>query len=100
MRNAMAGGRFTELRQRIFFVIGAMLVFRIGSFITVPGIDPGTPGKEGFHDIAMPSGRRQHQGGRALRVSHIGVYTRLKQIFYGQEVPGGAGLNKVRGLAL
>ena len=42
MRNAMAGGRFTELRQRIFFVIGAMLVFRIGSFITVPGIDPGT----------------------------------------------------------
>lgn len=43
MRNAKAGGgRFTELRQRIFFVIGAMLVFRIGSFITVPGIDPGT----------------------------------------------------------
>ncbi|MGD8484511.1 MAG: preprotein translocase subunit SecY, partial [Thioalkalispiraceae bacterium] len=42
MRNAMSKGRFTELRQRIFFVIGAMLVFRIGSFITVPGIDPAT----------------------------------------------------------
>ncbi|MDH5408223.1 MAG: preprotein translocase subunit SecY [Gammaproteobacteria bacterium] len=39
---AMATGRFTELRQRIFFVIGALLVFRIGSFITVPGIDPQT----------------------------------------------------------
>jgi len=39
---AAGGGRYTELRQRIFFVIGAMLVFRIGSFITVPGIDPGT----------------------------------------------------------
>ncbi|MDH5777288.1 MAG: preprotein translocase subunit SecY, partial [Gammaproteobacteria bacterium] len=38
----MATGRFTELRQRIFFVIGALLVFRIGSFITVPGIDPQT----------------------------------------------------------
>ena len=38
----MATGRFTELRQRIFFVIGALLVFRIGSFITVPGIDPST----------------------------------------------------------
>jgi len=37
---AMAGGKFTELRQRIFFLIGALLVFRIGSFITVPGIDP------------------------------------------------------------
>ena len=42
MQGAMGAGRFTELRQRIFFVIGAMLVFRIGSFITVPGIDPGT----------------------------------------------------------
>jgi len=33
-------GKFTELRNRIFFLIGALLVFRIGSFITVPGIDP------------------------------------------------------------
>lgn len=42
MAQGMASGRFTELRQRIFFVIGALLVFRIGSFITVPGIDPST----------------------------------------------------------
>lgn len=33
-------GQLSELRQRILFVIGALLVFRIGSFITVPGIDP------------------------------------------------------------
>lgn len=33
-------GKFKELRQRIFFVLGAMLVFRIGTFIPVPGIDP------------------------------------------------------------
>jgi preprotein translocase subunit SecY len=29
-----------ELRQRLFFVIGALIVFRIGSFIPLPGIDP------------------------------------------------------------
>ncbi len=28
------------MRQRIFFVLGAILVFRIGSFIPLPGIDP------------------------------------------------------------
>ncbi len=33
-------GRFTELRQRLLFLIGALLVFRIGSYITVPGINP------------------------------------------------------------
>ena len=38
--SAGAGGKFKELRQRIFFLIGALLVFRIGSYITVPGIDP------------------------------------------------------------
>ena len=30
----------TELRQRIFFVIFALVIFRLGSFITLPGIDP------------------------------------------------------------
>ena len=30
----------SELRQRIFFVIFALIVFRLGSFITLPGIDP------------------------------------------------------------
>jgi preprotein translocase subunit SecY len=40
--DALAAGKFTELRQRIFFLIGALLVFRVGSFITVPGIDPAT----------------------------------------------------------
>ena len=40
LAGAMAAGRFTELRQRLFFVLGALLVFRIGTFIPVPGIDP------------------------------------------------------------
>jgi preprotein translocase subunit SecY len=33
--------RFTELRQRLFFLLGALVVYRIGTFIPVPGIDPG-----------------------------------------------------------
>ncbi|HEY5622292.1 MAG TPA: preprotein translocase subunit SecY [Gammaproteobacteria bacterium] len=32
--------RFSELRQRLFFLIGALVVYRIGTFIPVPGIDP------------------------------------------------------------
>jgi preprotein translocase subunit SecY len=38
--DAMAAGRFTELRKRLLFVLGAIIVFRIGTFITIPGIDP------------------------------------------------------------
>jgi preprotein translocase subunit SecY len=39
--NALGGmGRLTELRQRLLFVVGALLVFRIGTFIPVPGVNP------------------------------------------------------------
>ena len=31
--------RFAELRQRLFFLVGALIVYRIGTFIPVPGID-------------------------------------------------------------
>ena len=34
------GGKLTELRQRILFVIGALIVYRLGSFIPVPGVNP------------------------------------------------------------
>ncbi|HET7931686.1 MAG TPA: preprotein translocase subunit SecY [Rhodanobacteraceae bacterium] len=30
----------TELRQRLLFVIGALIVYRLGSFIPVPGVNP------------------------------------------------------------
>ncbi len=36
----IGGGKLTELRQRLMFVIGALIVFRIGAHIPVPGIDP------------------------------------------------------------
>ena len=32
--------RFSELRQRFIFLIGALVVYRIGTFIPVPGINP------------------------------------------------------------
>ncbi|MGB5464741.1 MAG: preprotein translocase subunit SecY [Sedimenticolaceae bacterium] len=33
-------GRLTELRQRLLFLLGALIVYRIGTFIPVPGINP------------------------------------------------------------
>lgn len=33
-------GKFTELRQRLFFVLGALIVYRIGCFVPVPGVNP------------------------------------------------------------
>ena len=36
----MGAGKFTELRSRLLFVIGALIVYRIGSYIPVPGVNP------------------------------------------------------------
>jgi len=33
-------GRLTELRQRLIFVVVALMIYRIGSFIPVPGVNP------------------------------------------------------------
>ena len=33
-------GKLSELRQRLFFVLGALIIYRIGTFIPVPGINP------------------------------------------------------------
>lgn len=33
-------GKLSEVRQRLLFLLGALVVFRIGTFIPVPGIDP------------------------------------------------------------
>src|SRR6187200_3013525 len=43
--NAMAGiggglGKFTELRLRLLFVVGALIVYRIGCYVPVPGVNP------------------------------------------------------------
>jgi len=33
-------GRLTELRQRLLFVVVALIIYRIGTFIPVPGVNP------------------------------------------------------------
>ena len=40
MGGLAAAGRFTELKRRLLFVLGALIVFRIGAHIPVPGVDP------------------------------------------------------------
>ncbi|MEO7063562.1 MAG: preprotein translocase subunit SecY [Dokdonella sp.] len=33
-------GKMTELKQRLLFVVGALIVYRLGSFIPLPGVNP------------------------------------------------------------
>ena len=40
MAGLFGSSKLTELRQRLLFVLGALLVFRFGTHITVPGINP------------------------------------------------------------
>jgi preprotein translocase subunit SecY len=37
---AKAAGKLQELKARILFLIGALIVFRVGTFVPVPGVDP------------------------------------------------------------
>ena len=34
------GGKFGDLKRRLWFLVGALIVYRIGAHIPVPGIDP------------------------------------------------------------
>ncbi len=38
--NLPSTAKFAELKSRLLFVIGALIVYRMGTFIPVPGIDP------------------------------------------------------------
>lgn len=33
-------GKFADLKRRLWFLVGALIVYRIGAHIPVPGIDP------------------------------------------------------------
>ena len=33
-------GKYGDLKKRLLFLLGALVVFRIGAHIPVPGIDP------------------------------------------------------------
>lgn len=49
----LSSGGLTELRQRLLFVIIGLIVFRIGSYIPVPGLDP----------VKLAVWFQQHEGG-------------------------------------
>lgn len=51
--NFSALGKATELKKRIWFTLGALIVYRLGTYIPIPGIDPGV-----LADVF-----RQQQGG-------------------------------------
>jgi len=36
----LGGSKMGDLKRRLLFLLGALIVFRVGSFIPVPGIDP------------------------------------------------------------
>ncbi len=38
--NALAGGKLDDLKRRLWFVVGALVVYRLGAHIPVPGINP------------------------------------------------------------
>src|ERR1041385_1598787 len=38
--NVGKASRYGDLKRRLFFLLGALLVFRVGAHIPVPGIDP------------------------------------------------------------
>ncbi len=40
LASSLGGGKLTELKNRLLFVLGALLVFRLGTYIPVPGINP------------------------------------------------------------
>jgi len=37
---ANAAGKLAEIKSRLLFLVGALVVFRVGTFIPVPGVDP------------------------------------------------------------
>ena len=37
---AKQAGKLGELKARLLFLIGALIVYRVGTFIPVPGVDP------------------------------------------------------------
>ncbi len=49
--NFGAFGKATELKKRLWFTLGALVVYRLGTYIPLPGIDP-----QIFHDVFSKQG--------------------------------------------
>ena len=59
--NFGAFGKATELKKRIWFTLAALVVYRLGTFIPIPGIDP-----QVMADIF-----RQNAGGKGTPVDDL-----------------------------
>ncbi len=46
--NLSAFGKAEELKQRIWFTLAALVVYRLGTYIPLPGIDPDAFAKSFF----------------------------------------------------
>ena len=57
-------GKAKELRNRIFFTLGALIVARLGTYIPMPGIDPAALAQQISQQRRRPARRVQHAGGR------------------------------------
>ena len=51
--NFGAFSKATELKNRIWFTLGALVIYRLGTYIPIPGIDAGDPA--GNLPAAMPA---------------------------------------------
>ena len=50
--------KIEELRKRVVYTIGLLLVYRLGSFIVIPGIDPNALGEGSMPGITMKLPKR------------------------------------------
>ena len=68
-------GKAQELRSRIFFTLGALIVARLGTYIPMPGIDPAALAQQINQPAAdcsmssMPGGRR----GQRMAIFALGI---------------------------
>jgi len=53
-------GKYAELKSRLIFVLGALLVYRMGTFMPVPGIDPAALAVMFEQQKGIPGTRAQH----------------------------------------
>ena len=82
--NFGAFAKADELKKRIWFTLGALIVYRLGTYIPLPGIEPGRLCAQRFNRRSQRRSRPvQHVLGRRrrahgdLRPQHHAVYLRL-----------------------
>ena len=78
--NWAAFGKAEELKKRIWFTLGALVIFRLGTYIPLPGIDPAAfeasvprPETGRARPLQYVLGRRRSAHGD-FRAEHHAVY--------------------------